>query len=199
MQTCLKDSSPSPRHSSTPTPSNPPPSKASRTSFPNAFRPGFLLQAGMPELSVDEAPAALGRGGRWSGPWDVEPIDVSPDRGAVWAVARRGEPVADGGRAVAVLRERPTAHLVAAALPALAIPNHRAVSPKTKRLGVPLHDGRRHLGHLARPEPALVHPLHAARCLLLHTGALAHLLQALPKDELATLGRLLMRRVEART
>lgn len=120
---------------STKSSSTPVAAPSGRTSLPNAFTPGFLLKGGLPEGSVGYPPAALGRGSRWLGPWEVEAIEVNGGRGVFWAVVRRGERVADGGAAVAVLLERPTAHLTAASLPSLAIPNHLSVGVKAKRLG----------------------------------------------------------------
>ena len=71
------------------------------------------------------------------------------------------------GEAVALTRHRADALLVAAALPALAVPNHLAIGEKAKRLGVPVHDGGRYVGHLARHEPRIVEHLHALRALRL--------------------------------
>jgi hypothetical protein len=81
----------------------------------------------------------------------------------MWAVARRGEPVAEGGRAVAVTRHRADAVLLAAALPALAVPNRLRLAETGKRLGYPIHDGAVCVGHLARPELRVVELLHAIR------------------------------------
>ena len=52
--------------------------------------------------------------------------------GQLWAVARRGEPVAAGGRAVAVTRHRADAALLAASLSALAVPNRLRLAGKGK-------------------------------------------------------------------
>jgi hypothetical protein len=57
---------------------------------------------------------------------------VDGPHGPQWAVARRGEPVAAGGRAVAVTRHRADAALLAASLPALAVPNRLRLAEKGK-------------------------------------------------------------------
>jgi hypothetical protein len=57
---------------------------------------------------------------------------VDGPHGPLWAVARRGEPVAAGGRAVAVTRHRGDAALLAASLPALAVPNRLRLAEKGK-------------------------------------------------------------------
>jgi hypothetical protein len=98
----------------------------------------------------------------------VEQVDGP--HGPLWAVARRGEPVVAGGRAVAVTRHRADAALLAASLPALAVPNRLRLAEKGKRLGYPIHDGAVCVGHLARPEPRVVELLHAIRTLLAPSG-----------------------------
>jgi hypothetical protein len=50
---------------------------------------------------------------------------------------------------VAVFLERATALLAAAVLPASATASHVTVAEKAKRLGLAVHEGRVHLGHLA--------------------------------------------------
>lgn len=130
----------------------------------------------------------------WAGPWEVERVDGP--HGPQWAVARRGEPVAAGGRAVAVTRHRADAALLAASLPALAVPNRLRLAEKGRRLGYPIHDGAVCVGHLARPEPRVVELLHAIRTLLAHPECLALAVESLGAEELPLLGRALMRRVE---
>jgi len=122
--------------------------------------------------------------------------------GVLWAVVRQGDRVADGGRAVGASVRRPEALLLAAALVAHATPNHlslntgRVRSAGTKRrLGFPLHDGTRHLGHLSRPEEDLLPSLHAVRCLAANPDALALVLEALGPELPAILGRTLIRRL----
>jgi hypothetical protein len=110
-------------------------------------------------------------------------------------VVRRDEPVAEGGTAIAVLLDRTSALLTAAALPALGAPNHLHLGER-KRLGVPLHDGRIFLGHLARPEPRLLPLFHAVLSLLANPDALAQVLESLGPEGLALLGRTLARRVD---
>jgi hypothetical protein len=79
--------------------------------------------------------------------------------------------------------------LAAAVLPAGAVLNHVTVAEKGKRLDVPLHDGRGHLGHLspARSDQLREHlprDLHVARHLATHPSAPV------------LFGRALMRRLE---
>jgi hypothetical protein len=114
---------------------------------------------------------------------------------------RRGEPLAAGGRAVATFRRRSDALLAAAVLPAVAAPTPYRLKDKPKRLGYPLHDHDRHVGHVQRLEPerraAVLSHLHLARYLAAHPDALALLLEAVGAEALPVLGRALGRRVEA--
>jgi hypothetical protein len=105
--------------------------------------------------------------------------------------------MSEGGRAVAVTRNRADAVLIAAVLPVLGTPSHLSLGEKHKRLGHPLHDGDRCLGHLSREVPALLPALQAARHLLSHPESLALALQALDGESLPILGRALVRRSEA--
>jgi hypothetical protein len=132
-------------------------------------------------------------GSFWRGPWEVE--EVSMSHGSVWAVIRRGEPVASGGGAVAVTRHRSDALLIAATLPALSVPNHLSLGDTEKRLGHPIHDGARCLGHLSRSEPRIVEHLHIARTLAARPEALALAIEALGPEEIPVLGRALMQRI----
>lgn len=113
--------------------------------------------------------------------------------GPLWAVTRLGEPVAEGGEPVAVCRHPRTAYLYAATLPSLAAENHLKVGDHGKRLGRPLHEGDRCLGHVRRDHPALRHHLHVVRTLVADPRSLALALSALDREELAILGRALMR------
>lgn len=164
-------------------------------STPNAFSRSFLHHVPALGESALASPVSLTGGAYWAGPWDVQPVEV--EHGTLWAVVRSGDRLDSHAGTVAVFRERSTALLVAAVLPALALPNHLHVGEAVHRLGVPIHDGETCLGHLARAEPRLLEALHAARTLALQPHSLALLVEALGKEELPTFGRLLLRRVEA--
>lgn len=155
----------------------------------NAFSDSFLVRARGLEQPRSASEALL------AGPWDVETIDVG--HGRFQAVVHRGEPLAKGGSAFAVFLDRTSALLTAAALPALARPDHLHLGRHRKRLGVPLHDGETFLGHLARPEPGLLPLLHAVRTLQAQPDGLALVLESLGPEGLALVGRLLSRRVDA--
>jgi hypothetical protein len=138
--------------SAPPAAAQPPRRPARRASPPaNAFSPAFLEVARLLERRRRAAGAAetgsFAAGGRFAGPFVVEPVPAG--QGVLWAVARPGEPVAEGGGAVAVFLERATALLAAAVLPASATASHVTVAEKAKRLGLAVHEGRVHLGHLA--------------------------------------------------
>lgn len=173
------------------------PSQATRRTPPaNAFSEAFLLQAAKLEDPSFGNLQCLSGGACWAGPWEVEPFEV--EHGTLWAVVRAGDPLAEGGRAVAVFRSRATALLTAAVLPTLAVPDRIHLGETTRRLGVPIHDGDVCLGHLSRPEPSVVTALHVARTLALHPHSLAFLVEALGPEDLPILGRALMRRIEER-
>ena len=164
------------------------------TSPEDAFSQSFLLRASkLPELP-STAPAALATGAYWAGPFEVERSDVEHG-GGVWAVVRRDEPVAAGGRAVAVFRHRADALLVAATLPALAAPNRLVLGERSRRLGFPVHDGQVCIGHLARSEPAVLEMLRASRVLVGFPECLALAVSSLGAEELAALGRAIQRRM----
>ncbi len=183
--------------------------ESSRTSCParrsssftapaNAFSAAFLdaarrrRDAAEPE-DAPRAPA-LAAGALAAGPFEVEAVPAGSGR--LWAVVRRGERVAEGHPAVAVFLDRTAALLTAAVLPAEASPNHLQVGEKAKRLGLPVHDGRRHLGHLARPHEHFARDLHAARTLAARPDSLVLLAEALDYETLVLFGRALMRRLE---
>jgi hypothetical protein len=105
--------------------------------------------------------------------------------------------VAAGVWAVAVTRHRADAVLLAAALPALAVPNPLRLAETGKCLGYPIHDGAVCVGHLVRPEPRVVEQLLALRTVLHHPECLALAVGCLDAEELPILGRALMRRVAA--
>lgn len=64
-----------------------------------------------------------------------------------------------------------------------------------RRLGHPVHDGTRHLGHLTRPDDAFLPALHTLRALATHPDAAACFLEALDPEAVTTLGRAAMRRL----
>jgi hypothetical protein len=189
----LPTSSPDPAPdgaSAGPPESVPVPTSGRRSRRPsNAFSDSFLVRA-RSLAQPESASAAL-----LAGPWEVETIEVG--HGRFHAVVRRGEPLSEGGSAFAVLLDRTSALLTAAALPALARPDHLHLGRHRKRLGVPLHDGETFLGHLARPEPGLLPLLHAVRSLQAQPDGLALVLESLGPEGLALVGRLLSRRVDA--
>ena len=123
-----------------------------------------------------------------------------------WAVVRRAEPIAEGGRAAALYRRRSEALLAAAVLPAVPQPSPYHLADRPKRLGYPLHLHRHHIGHLSRlgegeaaaeRRDVLLSHLHLARYLVANPEALALLLEAAGPEALPVLGRALARRVEA--
>jgi hypothetical protein len=165
-----------------------------RTPPENAFSAAYLERA----RHLEEPP--FERQAHFAGSWEVEPVPAGD--GLLWAVIRKGDPVAEGGRAVAVFLRRPDALVAAAALTAHATPSHLHLNvgrsrsgPGRRRLGFPLHDGTVHLGHLARPEDDLLPYLHTVRCLVSNPDALALALEALGPELPPILGRALMRRV----
>jgi len=187
-----------------------------RRTLENAFTAGFLdAHRGRARRLSEDPPSTpspvreLRTCALFAGPWEVERIEPE-DRteGALYAVVRRGEPIADGGGAVAVLKDRATALLVAAALSALACPcalsvNRERQAARRRRHGLPLHDGRTFLGHLTPQlcldetgeEAGLLPFLHALRTLAASPDALSLLVEALEPEVLPILGRALMRRV----
>ncbi|MFP3941023.1 MAG: hypothetical protein ACLF0P_12000 [Thermoanaerobaculia bacterium] len=168
-----------------------------RTAPANAFTRGFLLKAARLEDLPSSAGPAVAGGGFWAGPWELEPVEVP--HGGLWAVARRGEPVAAGHEPAAYARNRADAALVAAMLPALAAPSRIRLGEKAKRLGFPVHDGDVCIGHLAAGagrEPRIAEQLHAVRTVLRHPECLALPVQSLGGEALPVLGRALMRRIE---
>jgi hypothetical protein len=159
----------------------------------NAFSALFLERAGRLEAPPFERQA------RFAGAWDVE--EVPAGSGRLWALVRRGDPVSEGGQALAFFIRRPDALLAAATATALATPNHLTLSrharhPVARRhLGYPLHDGRHHLGHLARHEEDFLPLYHAHRCLAVSPEAVVLTLEALGPDLARAVGRALLRRV----
>jgi hypothetical protein len=72
-----------------------------------------------------------------------------------------------------------------------ALPNEPPVLPAAV-----IHDGRRHLGHLARPHEQLPLDLPVARTLVIRPDSLVLLAEALNYEELVLFGRALLRRLE---
>ena len=73
------------------------------------------------------------------------------------------------------------------------MPNHLCLGEKAKRLGVPVHDGARCVGHLARPEPRIVEHLHVIRTLVARPESFALAVEAAGREEIPVLGRALAR------
>ena len=133
-----------------------------------------------------------------------------------------GEPAHEGGGARLAFVRRQEALLAAAALSALAVPDRLSLnadkqSGRRSRLGFPLHDGGRHLGHAS---PALVAELaalrptsrqpgcragapfldhyHGLRTMASTPAAVALFVEALDPETLALVGREIMRRLASR-
>ena len=158
----------------------------------NAFSPEFLDR-----LRHLDQPATA-RAAVLAGPWEVEHRTLDPDEGAhgpCWAVVRRDEPMAEGGRAFGVFTDRGSALLTAAVLPSLATPVAYHLKPHEGRLGHALHDGRNFVGHLARAEEGLLSRLHLVRALATDPEALSRLVEAAGPAAMTILGRVLRRRV----
>lgn len=158
----------------------------------NAFSPEFLDRLRRLDQPATAREAVL------AGPWEVEHRTFGPDEGAhgpAWAVVRRDEPMAEGGRAFGVFTDRSSALLTAAVLPSLAAPVAFHLKPHEGRLGHALHDGRHFVGHLAREEAGLLSRLHLARALATDPEALSRLVEAAGPAAMAILGRALRRRV----
>lgn len=117
-------------------------------------------------------------------------------------MVRRARPVAEGGGRLAVCGSYADALQLAAVLPAVGMTNHLWLAPERPR-GMPLHDGRRFLGHVKVRGmgdgpvalPDLPHFLHVARCLAANPDSLALLHRSLSAEALALLGRRLMGRM----
>ncbi len=186
------------RESSSSRPSSVPSSTSPSSISPpaNAFSQRFLLEASRredPHASGPAAASGLVEGAFWAGPWEVEPVVLR--HGRAWAVVRRGESVAAGDEPVAIARHRSDALLIAATLPGLEARNHLSMGETAKRLGVPIHDGSRCVGHLARPEPRIVEHLHVARTLVARPHSFALAVESLGREEIPLLGRTLMRQL----
>lgn len=170
----------------------------------SAFAPAFLEKLRLLSRRVDdedgehatEAEAML------SGPLAVEAVETPG--GFRYAVVRASEPVAAGGKVAALFRRREDALRAAAVIPAAAAPTPYRLKDKPKRLGYPLHDHGRHVGHLCqmggprsgRLRETLLGHLHVARYLAANPHALALLLESVGPEALPVLGRVLARRIE---
>ncbi len=171
--------------------------KSSLRPVENAFSALFLDRARRRPEAEELAASPLARESLYRGPWEVE--RVPSGRGHLWAVVRRAEPAREGGGAVAAFLTRPDALLAAATLSALACRNrlhlNREKPHGRRRLGIPVHDGTAHLGHLARADDEFLVYYHATRCLATNPDAAALFLDALDPETLAILGRATMRRL----
>jgi len=172
----------------------------------NAFSLLYLERARRREVDPDPgerfADLPLALHARWTGPWEIERVPA----GASWlhAATRRAEPARDGGGASLACLCRQDALLGAAAFAALGTPNHLRVNgdkPSGCRspLGDPLHDGKRHLGHVSPAVTRAGHNFlayyHAVRCLAADPSAAALFLEALDAETLAILGQAAIRRL----
>ena len=190
MQSQTQSTTPTLRRSSHPHPAE------------NAFTPHFLSEARHREASAhpQAAPGTtpLARQALWTGPWEVE--QVRAGGGVLHAVTRRAEPAGESGGARWVSPHRQDALLAAAAFAALATPNHLSLNPASRggsrlRLGHPVHDGPRHLGHLTKNDDEFLAALHTLRALAANPDAAALFLEALDHETLNTLGRAALRRL----
>ena len=151
-----------------------------------------------PTCGASPLTTEVSRQAHWRGPWDVE--SVSAGDGTLHVVTRKSEPAVDGGGARLAFIRRQDALLAAAALAALATPNHLRLntdkpSGRRNRLGYPVHDGPHHLGHITRAEDDFLAYYHAVRCLTAHPEAGALWIEAQDTETLNLLGRAIMRRL----
>lgn len=160
---------PGPSHDATqdaaPKPSPRPASSSVRPPRQNAFSAHFLDVARRRSGAVELAESPFAVAAHAAGPFEVEWIGRGSSGDGVFAVVRRDEPAPEGGGARLAFVRRQEALLAAAALSALAVPDRLSLnadkqSGRRSRLGFPLHDGGRHLGHAS---PALVAELAALR------------------------------------
>jgi len=174
------------------------PSSAFSAGFLEKLRVASRLATEAEEVPSTQAAALL------AGPLAVEAVDHLGEgaAGHRWAVVRREEPLARGGKAAGLFYERADALRAAAVLPAVAAPSPYHLKDRPTRLGLPLHCHRRHVGHVCRLAPerreALRAHLHVVHYLATNPEALALVLEALGSEALPVLGRALARRVEAR-
>ena len=168
----------------------------------SAFSALFLDRVRRRCDAAELAESVLSRRAAYAGRWEVE--EVAMGRGVLYAVVRRDEPARAGGGARLAFVRRQEAQLAAAALAALAVPNHLALNERRKSrarsgLGHPVHDGAHHLGHaspvMVPVREAFLASYHAVRCLAANPAAAALLVEALDPETLALLGRAVMRRL----
>ena len=205
-----------------PKPSPRPASSPARPPRQNAFSAHFLDVARRRGPSVELAESPLAVAAHAAGPFEVERIGRGSSGDGVFAVVRRSEPARQGGGARLAFVRRQEALLAAAALSALAVPDRLSLnadkqSGRRSRLGFPLHDGGRHLGHAS---PALVAELaalrptsgqaacragapfldhyHGLRAMASTPAAVALFVEALDPETLALVGREIMRRLAPR-
>jgi len=204
MQTKTKGSThPAPLTSSTsPDTSSHPGRPDAPTPPESAFSALFLDRVRRRGDVAELADSVLSRQAAYAGRWEVE--EVPAGRGVLYAVVRRDEPVEEGGGARLAFLRRQEAQLAAAALAALAVPNHLALNERRKSrarsgLGHPVHDGAHHIGHaspaMVPVREAFLASYHAVRCLAANPEAAALLVEALDLEALALLGRAIMRRL----
>jgi len=119
---------------------------------------------------------------------------VVPAPGGGFAVLREGESLDEGARPVAILRERATALLVAAALPAGGREPTYQLGMEADEHGFPLYAHGRIDGHLAWFDEGRVAALNLLDGLNRLPASLAQLLEAGGGLALERVGRLLERR-----
>jgi hypothetical protein len=198
MQNRSKDSSRSSQYTS------------DKSSLESAFSEAFLEQLRSLSRALDEPPPGSGLDSSvegpalMAGPFAVEAVARAD--GGRFAVVWPDEPVASGGKACAVYREREEALRLAAVLPAVASPRLYHLGSRPKAHGCyALHRSRRFVGHLARGverlsaerRRTLLTHLDLARYLAAHPRELALILESVGPEALPVLGRALARRIEA--
>jgi hypothetical protein len=180
-------------------------SRSSQSSEPtrlpaSAFAPGFLEKLRLLSRLLEEGSAGSSTETEavLSGPLTTEPVETAG--GKRYAVVLRDEPMAAGGKAAGLFRERGEALRAAAVFPAVAACSPYRLKDRAKRLGYPLHCHHRHVGHVGKlaqeRRQALLSHLHLARYLATHPHALALLLESVGPEALPVLGRVLARRIE---
>ncbi len=182
-----------------------PPRRAAPSPPASAFSVLFLDRARRREDAAELAESPLARLAGYAGRWEVEAMAAGT--GVLYAVVRHDEPTpsaGEGGGARLAFVCRQEAQLAAAALAALAVPNHLELNERRKSrarsgLGHPVHDGARHLGHaspaLVPVREAFLAAYHAVRCLAANPEAAALFVEALDLETLGLLGRAIMRRL----
>jgi len=202
-----------------PKPSPRPAASSIRPPRQNAFSAHFLdvARRRAPSVALAESPLAVAAHG--AGPFEVEWIPRGSSGDGVFAVVRRSEPARQGGGARLAFVRRQEALLAAAALSALAVPDRLSLnadkqSGRRSRLGFPLHDGGRHLGHASpalvaelralratagqaccRPGAPFLDHYHGLRAMASTPAAVALFVEALDPETLALVGREIMRRL----